>query len=44
MPVDSRTVGYVSRLAVLGLLACWFASIGWVLTAFFILFLLGLSL
>lgn len=44
MPVDSRTIGYVSRLVVLASLSGWFASIGWVLTAFFILFLLGLSL
>ena len=42
--MDNKAIGYVSRLVVLSLLAGWFASIGWVLTAFFILFLLGLSL
>lgn len=42
--MDNKAIGYVSRLVVLSLLAGWFASIGWVLTTIFLLFLLGLSL
>ena len=42
--MDNKAIGYVSRLAVLGLLAGWFASIGWVWTVAFLLLLLLLSL